>query len=177
MESFGLRVTSLTNTTVHHENGCVWFDGGLHLNHFIKQGLFLLVSTRSINDNDLILLFPEESYTLVSNLYWIGLVLVTKEGALDLGSIHFELFESTSSKRVCANETDSEPTLHVVVRKFGTSGGLSRPLKSYEHDNVGLTPNKLIRLILRSKHSSKLLNDGLDDGSSHHLDRVGIRGI
>ena len=106
------------------------------------------MSTRSIDNNNLIFLFSEESYTLISNFDWVTLVLVTEERTLDLCSIHFELFESTSSERVCANEADSEPTLHIAVRKFGTSGGLSRPLKSDEHHNVGLTPNELIRLIV-----------------------------
>lgn len=177
MESFGLRITSLTNTSVHDENGSVRLDGGLDLEHLVEQGLLLLVSTGGIDDDDLVLLLAEEGYALVGDLDRITLVLVPKEGALDLRGVHLELLEGARSERVCANEADPEATFHIAISEFGTSCGLSGALQTDEHHDVGLAPNELIRLVLGSEHPGELVDDVLDDDPAHLLDRVSIRSI
>lgn len=45
MESLGLCITGLTYTSVHHEDGGIWFDCGLHLQHLVEERLLLLVSS------------------------------------------------------------------------------------------------------------------------------------
>ena len=40
-----LRVTSLANGAIHHENTRVWPNGSLHLNHLVEEGRLLSVTT------------------------------------------------------------------------------------------------------------------------------------
>ena len=165
MERLCLRVTSLTDASVHDEDSCVRFDSLFNLEHLIEKGLFLLVSSRGINNNDFIVFLPKEFDTFFGYQNRISLVLMTKERALNLCSVHFELLKSASPERVSANETNPPSSLHVLVSKLGASGGLSRALKTDKHDDIWLAPNKLIRLVFRAQHPSELVNDNLKDDS------------
>ena len=44
-ESLCLSEACLTNATVHDEDASVWLDALLHLNHFVKERLFLTMAT------------------------------------------------------------------------------------------------------------------------------------
>lgn len=89
MESLGLRVASLTDASIHNENSGVWLDSLLDLKHLIKEGLLLFVSTRGINNDDLVVFLSEELYTLFGNQNRIGFILVSEEWALDFSCVHF----------------------------------------------------------------------------------------
>jgi len=75
----------------------------VHLLHLIEEFLLLLVAARGVNDDDFVLLFPKELYTLLCDLDGVSLFLMAKEGALDLGSVLFELVKGTSAKGICAD--------------------------------------------------------------------------
>ena len=160
-------VASLTYAAIHDENSSVRGNYCSDLLHLLEKRCLLLVSTRGIDDNDLKLLLLEEVDTLFSDLDRVSLLLVAEEGTLDLGGIHLELLESTSSESVCADETYAPALFHVMICEFGTSCCFTRSLQTDEHDNVGLALLELIGLVLALKHHRKLLDHSLLDEFAH----------
>jgi len=92
--------------------------------------------SRGIYNDDFVLLFSEEGDTLISDLNGVVLVLMSKKWTLDLGSIHLELLEGTSSERVSADETNSVASFHIIISKLRTGGCLTRALETNEHDHI-----------------------------------------
>lgn len=162
-----LIVASLTNAPVHNEERSVWLDCQLHLLHFLKQSCLLFMSSRGIYNDDFKLLLSEEVHSFLGNFNRVCFFLVSKEGAFDLGCIHLQLFEGTSSESVSAHQTNSPSFSHVVVGELGTGGCLTRPLKTNEHDNIGLSLLEFVWLVLALEHVCKFLNHSLLDESSH----------
>lgn len=99
-EGLGLTVTSLTDTSVHHEDCSVGFHLTLNLLHLVEEGRFLLVTTTGINDNDLVLHLAEVGYTFCSNLNGVSFLLVTEERALYFRCVHFELLKRASTEGI-----------------------------------------------------------------------------
>jgi hypothetical protein len=89
VKCLGLIIAGLTNAAIHYKDGRIRIYSNLNLLHFFKQGTFLLMSTRSINNNNFKFLFSKEVNTFLGNFYWICFFLVTKEWTFNLGSIHF----------------------------------------------------------------------------------------
>ena len=116
------------------------------------------MSTRGVDNDYLVVSLSEEVNALLGNLYWVSLVSMTVERALDLGRVHFQLFKSTSSKRISAHQPDTPTALHKLVGKLGARGRLTTALKTDKHDHVRLAPDELIRLVLTSEHLSELVN-------------------
>jgi hypothetical protein len=165
-ECFGLVKTRLSNTTVHHENSIIRLDYLFNLFHLIKESYFLLVPSRSVDDDDLIFMLFEISHTFFGNFDRVSFFFVTEEWALDLSCIHFQLFKGSSSKCVATHQTNSPVLFHVVEGKFGASCCLSTSLESDKHDNVALTSLEFIRFLLCTEHICELVCHSLLDKSS-----------
>ena len=84
--------------------------------------------TRGINYDDLEFLLFEEIHSLLSDLNWVSLFLVTEKRTLDLGCIHLKLLEGSCTEGISTHQADPPSFLHVVVSELGTRGGLTRPL-------------------------------------------------
>ena len=166
MESLSLLETSLTNAAVHDEDGRIWANSCLNLQHLIEERLLLLVPTGRVHYDNLILLLSEEADTLLGNFHRILLVFMTEEWALNLGSIHLQLIKSTCPERVSADEADFPAPLDVLVCELGASRCLTRSLQADEHDHVWLTLDKLVWFVLTSKHLNELVDNKLDNGAS-----------
>ena len=147
LESLGLGKAGLSNATVHDEHASVWLDALLHLDHLIEESRLLSMSSRSVHNNNLIVVLTEVSYASLCDLYWVSLLLISVEWALDLSSVHLQLCESTGTESICAHDTHFPPLLHVVIRKLGASGRLTGTLQTDKHDNVRLATLELLRLV------------------------------
>jgi hypothetical protein len=93
-------------------------------------------------------------------------MFISVERAFNLGSVHFKLFKSSSSKRVSTNQANSPSSLHVLVSEFGTSSGFTRALQTNKHDDIGFASLELVWLVFRAQHFGEFINDNSDDFSS-----------
>ena len=116
------------------------------------------MSTRRVYNNNLILLFPKESYAFFCYLDRVCFVTVSEERALDLRWVLFQLFESTGSKRVSSNEAYSPTFLNEVIGVFSTSGGFTWALKPNKHDNIWFASLHFWHFILRRQHCCQFFN-------------------
>ena len=121
------------------------------------------MTTRCINDDDLVLVLAEVSHTGLGDLDGVSLLLVTIERALDLGSVHLELSEGTGSECISADNTNLPALLHVVVSELGTSCRLTGTLKTDEHDYIWLSAYELISFVLGGEHICQLVHHCLLD--------------
>lgn len=165
-EGFSLTVTSLTNTSIHNKDCSIRLYFLLDLLHFVKESWFLLVSSWSINDDYFVLHLAEICSSLSSNLYWISLFLVSKEGTLDLGCVHFKLLERSSTESISTDESNLPALLHVMEGKFSASSSFSWTLKTYKHYDVLFAALKLIRFVITSQHRGQLSYDSILDESA-----------
>lgn len=115
MESLCLVITCLTNGTIHNKDWRVRFYGSFNLKHFIEKWLFLLMTTRGINNDNFIFFLSKECYTFFCNFNWICFILMTKKWALNFCRVHLKLSKCTSSECICTYETNSPASLHVVI--------------------------------------------------------------
>ena len=166
LEGLGLGEASLSNAAVHDEDSRVRHDLLLHLDHLIEERLFLPVTARCVHDDDLVVVLSEVRHTSLRNLDWIRLLLVTVEGALDLGSVHLELREGTGTERVSAHNTNLPTFLHVVIGKLGASCCFTSALETDKHDNIWFSAFELVCLDIRREHGSELVNDCFLDDST-----------
>ena len=125
------------------------------------------MSARGVDNDDFVLLLPEELYSLLCNLDGVSFVLVAEEGALDLCCVLFELVEGARSESVGADQADPPALAHVVVGKLGASGSLTCSLQSDKHDHIRLSLLELVRFIFALEHLGEFLYDGLGDQFSH----------
>ena len=152
---------SLPNTSVHDKHGLVGLRDRLNLLHFIKESGLLLVTTRGINDDNLVLLFPEEGHALLCDFDWVSLVAITIERALNLGGVLLQLLECAGPKRVSADETDAPAFFDVVVGILGAGGRLTSTLQANKHHYVLLASHEFWRLVLGGEHVGQLVDHSL----------------
>ena len=106
------------------------------------------MATGGVHDDDLVFVLPEVSDTSFGDLNRVSLILVTIEGALDLGSIHLQLSECTCTECISAHNADFPAFFHIVIGELCASRGLTCTLKTNEHNNVGAAALELVRLVL-----------------------------
>lgn len=157
LKSLCLWVASLANGAIHDKNARVWLNGGLHLNHLVKESRLLSVTTRSVDNDNLVVVLVEISYASFSDLHRVCLLLVTVKGTLNLGCIHLKLCKSASPESVSAHNTDSPSLFHVVICKFGASGSFSSTLQTNKHDYIWFGPLKFIRFVFAVQHWRQLI--------------------
>ncbi len=93
------------------------------------------------------------------DLNWVSLFRVTEKWALDLGCIHLQLSEGTSSECISADDAHSPAFFHVMVSELGARGCLARALQANEHDYIWFTAHILISLVVAREHLSKLVHN------------------
>ena len=82
--------------SVHHVDDVVGLNGSLNLLHFLKQGFFLLVPPRSVDDNHFVALGAELAHAFVSDADGVCFGVGAVERDTQLGGVLLELVESTS---------------------------------------------------------------------------------
>mmetsp|Transcript_56921 Transcript_56921/g.123161 ORF Transcript_56921/g.123161 Transcript_56921/m.123161 type:complete len:250 (+) Transcript_56921:918-1667(+) len=162
-ESLGLFEAGLPYMGVHDEDNVVRLYHLRHLLHLVEERLLLLVSTRRIYNDEIVLLFLEELNSLLGNLHGIRLIVVPVEGNADLGRILPELIEGASTEGICAHQRCLPAFPVVVVRILGAGRCLAAALKPYHHDNIALALFELVWLLVRRNQPNQLLHYGLLD--------------
>ena len=124
------------------------------------------MTSRSIHNDNLIVVLSEVRDTSLSNLDWVSLILITIEWTLNLCCIHLELGERASSESISTDDTNSPSLPHVVESELGTGGSLTSSLETNKHYDIGLVALEFISLILAGKHTRKLINYSFLDEST-----------
>ena len=125
------------------------------------------MSSRSVHNDNLIIVLTEVGHACLCDLDWVSLLLISVEWALDLGSVHLQLSESAGTESVRADDTHFPSLLHVVIRKLGASGRLTGTLQADKHDNVRLAALELVRLVAAGEHGGELVNHRFLNNSTH----------
>ena len=106
LELSGLIVNPLTIGGGHDEDNIVGNDGILNLLHLVEEGGLLLVATRGIYDNQVILLSTKLADSLAGNGDGIALGEASVEAYLGLSSVLLELVLGTSTEGIGADKSD-----------------------------------------------------------------------
>ena len=160
-EGLGLSITLLSNRAVHNKNAVIGTNSLLHLLHLIEELGLLLVSSRSINNNDLHSFLLKLGNSLLSNCYRVSLNVTTIERNPDFSCVLLQLVEGTSSEGIRTDHSHSPSFLFVVVGHFTASGGLSASLQPNKHNDIDFSPLGLKRFFVNLKQRCQLLNDCL----------------
>ena len=147
LECLRLGVASLSDGAIHDENASVRFNSLLYLNHLIEESSLLSMSTRRVDDDDLVVVFSKVVYTCFCNFYGVCLLLVTVERTLDLSSIHLQLGERSSTESVSADNSDFPALLHIVICKLRACSRFACSLEANKHYNIWFATLVLIRLV------------------------------
>merc|ERR1712004_763505 len=94
------------------------------------------MTTRSIDDDDLKVLFFEFLHTLRCNDHWIRLCVTSIEWNPCFCSVLFDLIKSTSSEGIGTNQASLPAFPLVVVGELCTCGSFTRSLQADKHDDV-----------------------------------------
>ena len=163
LEGLGLGEASLADRAIHDEDASVRIDSLLYLNHLLKEGTLLSMTTGGVHDDDLVLVLAEVRDTSFGDFDRVSLVLVTVERTLDLCSVHLQLRERSSTECISAHNTNLPAFLHVVICELGASRRLTGTLQTNEHDHIRFASFELVCLIIRREHIGELINHCLLD--------------
>mmetsp|Transcript_14949 Transcript_14949/g.28940 ORF Transcript_14949/g.28940 Transcript_14949/m.28940 type:complete len:251 (-) Transcript_14949:88-840(-) len=163
LEGLGLVVRRLTNGPVYHEYDAVGLNGVLDFSHLLKQRVLLLVATRGIHDNQVVLFLPEALDASRSNSSRVGLRVTSVERDAGLCTVLLELVEGTRTERIRANHSRPVSPPLVGVSILRARRRLTVSLETNEHNDVALPLLELVGLGAWVKHRAKLTEDGLFD--------------
>lgn len=184
LEGKGLIVSRLSNSAVHNEDNLIWFDNIRHLFHFFKKIRFLLVATRSVDNNDVVtdafelfdsckLWAPASlSHTIFGNLDRISFRVASVEWDVSTSGVLWQLIVGSCTESIGANETRSPLVLPscvsfivndvLVIRgHFGHSSCFTASLETYKHNDVALSSLGFPGLHSRVKQLNQLIKDNL----------------
>jgi len=88
---------------------------------------------------------------------------MTEKWAFYFCSILLQLFESTCTESVGANDSNAPSFLHVMESILGASRCFPGTLQPNKHHNVLLSPLEFWRFIFRAEHSGKLIDHAFCD--------------
>ena len=115
----------ITYASIEDQNRHVGLDGFSDLYHFLEQFRFLLVTTRSVDDDHFKSLFLEFCNTLGCNGDWIRFSVGTKVGYFSLGCRLSGLIKSTCAEGIRTDNTRLEATFLIVDSQFCACCSLS----------------------------------------------------
>mmetsp|Transcript_29067 Transcript_29067/g.81803 ORF Transcript_29067/g.81803 Transcript_29067/m.81803 type:complete len:282 (+) Transcript_29067:408-1253(+) len=149
---------------IHDENGVVGTNCRSDFLHLLQQPGLLLVPTRRVDDDELVLVLHELLHAFGRDGHWIRLRVGTVERDAELGGVLLQLVEGSGTERVRAHHGRLPAAPLVVVGELGDGGRLSGALQSDEEHDVGLGALHGVRLALRRQQPDELLHDDLLDG-------------
>mmetsp|Transcript_12329 Transcript_12329/g.23950 ORF Transcript_12329/g.23950 Transcript_12329/m.23950 type:complete len:211 (-) Transcript_12329:644-1276(-) len=157
----GLICNSLANCRIHNEDHLIRGNNIHNLLHFFEKLSLLLVTTRSINKNNLVALLAKMFGTLLCKFDWVSLKGVTKVRNTQLDSVLLHLIQSSCTEGITAHHGSLPALTSPIVGKFGNRGGLTSTLETNEHKDVCLALDRFVRLHVRRQQSHKLVENSI----------------
>mmetsp|Transcript_549 Transcript_549/g.1632 ORF Transcript_549/g.1632 Transcript_549/m.1632 type:complete len:344 (-) Transcript_549:541-1572(-) len=145
VKGLGLIVHGLALGGIHHKHGVIGPHRSTNLLHLVKQGRFLPMSTRRIDQYHLESLVDKLIHPLLGNRHRIGLGVITVERHAELGGVLLELIERPCPERVTTHHAGPKSLAAVVVGHLGDRRGLAGTLQPNEQNDVGSAALHLIR--------------------------------
>lgn len=142
LESFGLRLASLPNGGIHHEDNVIRLHSRGHRQHLLEQRFLLLVPSTGIDNNKLESLFLKHVHAILGDDHRIHLRVASVERNSSLGGVLLDLIVRTGTERIRTNQTRLPVLLLIVIGQLGTGRGLSGSL---EGEAFNLISNSRIR--------------------------------